>query len=343
MQKREQLEAWKKTVAVLRQLLAGDGDQLWKEDFESTLYRSEMANPWFTRIQVTTVLEGICTMLEESPLEKWMFAYPVNTNAPQNVGIIMAGNIPLAGFHDFLSVLSSGNKVIAKLSSSDQYLLPFIARIFFSFIPGLETRFEVASQLKQIDAVIATGSNNTSRYFEYYFGKMPHVFRKNRNSAAVITGNENEFDIMLLGRDIFTYYGMGCRNVSKLFVPRNYSFNFFFENITSFSEVMQHNKYMNNFDYHQALYLLNRQNFLTNNFLIVIEDKSLSSPVGVMHFEYYDNDEDLNNKLQSVNEELQCVVRKNGTIPFGQAQFPAIDDYADGVDTMTFLASLPEK
>ncbi|MDQ3051109.1 MAG: acyl-CoA reductase [Bacteroidota bacterium] len=340
MQKREQLAAWKQTVEVIQQLLANQRDQQWMEDFENTLYRSEMANPWFTNVQLKTALEGICRLLEEATLEKWMLSYPNNTHSPLNVGIIMAGNIPLAGFHDFLSVLSSGNKVIAKLSASDQYLLPFVARIFFSFIPKMESRFEVASQLKQIDAIIATGSNNTSRYFEYYFGKMPHVFRKNRNSAAIITGTENEFDFMLLGRDIFTYYGMGCRNVSKLFVPRNYSFNLFFENISSFGEVMQHNKYMNNFDYHQALYLLNRQNFLTNNFLIVIEEKALSSPVGVLHFEYYDDEQDLNNKLQSVKEELQCVVGKKGPVHYGQAQFPAIDDYADGFDTMAFLASL---
>jgi len=340
MQKKEQLTAWKQTVNVLEQLLDGTPGQPWQEDFEKTLHQSEMSNPWFTRQEVTIALRGICQMLDEKSLEKWMLSYPANTQQPLKVGIIMAGNIPLAGFHDFISVLSSGNKVMAKLSSSDQYLLPFISRIFFSFMPSLTPMFEVTTQLKNIDAVIATGSNNTSRYFEYYFGKMSHVFRKNRNSAAVISGDENEYDFLLLGRDIFTFYGMGCRNISKFYVPKGYSFNTFFENITTYGTVMSHNKYMNNYDYHQALYLLNRQEFLTNNFLIVLENKALASPVGVLHFEYYENEADLNSKLEAIKDELQCVVSKKGPILPGQTQMPAIDDYADGVDTMEFLSNL---
>ncbi len=340
MQKREQLNAWNQTVEVISQLVAGQTAQPWHEEFEKVLHNSEMANPWFTRSQVLTSLTGICQLLEPAALEQWMFRYPENKNEPLAVGVIMAGNIPLAGFHDFLCILTSGNKVVAKLSGSDQFLLPFVAKIFFSFIPSLRPMLEVAEQLKKIDAVIATGSNNTSRYFEYYFSKIPHIFRKNRNSAAIITGKENEFDFLLLGRDIFTYYGMGCRNVSKLYVPEGYSFNTFFENITAYGELMQHNKYMNNFDYHQALYLLNRQPFLTNNFLIVIENNSLSSPVGVLHFEYYKNEAQLELLLEKVKDEVQCVVSKKGPVLPGQAQFPRIDDYADGVDTMQFLSKI---
>lgn len=340
MQKREQLQAWNQTVEILSQLVAGQPVEHWSDEFEKVLYKSEMANPWFTRNQVITALSGIVRLLDPHALEQWMFRYPENKNTPLKVGVIMAGNIPLAGFHDFLCILTSGNKVFAKLSGSDQYLLPFIAELFFSFIPGMRPMFEITEQLKNIDAVIATGSNNTSRYFEYYFGKMPHIFRKNRNSAAVITGNENEYDFMLLGRDIFTYYGMGCRNVSKLYVPENYSFNTFFENITSYGDLLQHNKYMNNFDYHQALYLLNRQPFLTNNFLIVIENSSLSSPVGVLHYEYYKNEKHLDELLENVKNEVQCLVSKKGPVLPGQAQFPAIDDYADGVDTMQFLGGM---
>jgi len=266
--------------------------------------------------------------------------FACGTHQPVNVGIIMAGNIPLAGFHDFLSVLVSGNRVIAKMSGSDSHLLPFITRILFSFAPGLAGNFGISEQMKNVDAIIATGSNNTSRYFEYYFSKIPHIFRKNRNSAAVLTGDENEFDFLLLGRDIFTYFGMGCRNVSKLYVPENYNFNNFFESITSYGHVMNHNKYMNNFDYHQALYLLNRQPFLTNNFVIVKEEESLSSPVGVLHYEYYSNEKQLESKLAAVKDELQCVVSKKGPVFPGQAQLPAIDDYADGIDTMSFLSAL---
>ena len=340
MTQQEQLQAWNHTLSVIRQLIDGTAEAPLQDEFGKVLHQSEMSNPWFTRKQVLTSLEGICRLLEPESLEKWMLKYPANNQQPLNVGVIMAGNIPLAGFHDFISILSSGNTVVAKLSSSDQHLLPYLARIYFSFIPSLEKRFRVADQLKDIDAVIATGSNNTSRYFEYYFGKKPHIFRKNRNSAAVITGSENEFDYMLLGRDIFTYFGMGCRNVAKLFVPVNYEFKLFFENITSFGDLMMHNKYMNNFDYHQALYLLNRQPFLTNNFVIVIEEKSPSSPIGVLHYEYYNDESDLKAKLQNHKDELQCVVSKNGPVLPGQAQFPAIDDYADGVNTMEFLSNL---
>jgi len=340
MQKRAQLEAWKQTSEVIHQLLSGQTGKPWHEEYEKVLHQSEMANPWFTRLQVTTALKGICHLLEEEALEKWALNYPENNKNPKDVGVIMAGNIPLAGFHDFLAVLLSGNRILAKLSNSDPYLLPFIARIFFSFIPDLKPMFEVREQLRNIDAVIATGSNNTSRYFEYYFGKIPHVFRKNRNSAAILRGDENEFDFMLLGRDIFTYYGLGCRNVSKVYVPQGYSFNYFFENIISFDSVMQHNKYMNNYDYHQALYLLNRQSFLTNNYLIVIEEKSLASPVGVLHFEYFENENDLQSKIAEAEKELQCVVSKKGPVLPGQAQFPAVADFADGLDTMEFLSKM---
>jgi hypothetical protein len=203
-----------------------------------------------------------------------------------------------------------------------------------------ESEFETADRLNDIEAIIATGSNNTGRYFEHYFAKYPHIFRKNRNSAAILTGDENEYDLLLLGRDIFTYYGLGCRNVSKLYVPVNYKFDDFFENQLAYNEVMQHTKYMNNFDYHQALYLLNMQPFLTNNFLILTESSSLASPVSVVHFEYYVDRKILDETILSLENELQCVVSKHGKIPFGQAQFPGVIDYADNIDTMAFLTSL---
>ena len=340
MNPNNQLEAWDQTSKVIKNLISGESESQWNDQFRDTLRRTEISNPWFTHSQVITSLQGICNLLESTSLENWMHSYPVNKKEPLKIGVIMAGNIPLAGFHDFLSVISSGNILLAKLSTSDQYLLPFIADIFFSYYPSAKSLFQPVNQLKDIDAVIATGSNNTSRYFEHYFGKHPHIFRKNRNSVAVISGNENEYDFVLLGRDIFTYFGLGCRNISKFYVPAGYSFNNFFENIVSYSEVMQHNKYMNNFDYHQALYLLNRQDFLTNNFLIVIEEKSLASPVAVLHYEYYENEMELNSKLALQKNELQCVVSKNGPVHPGQTQFPSITDYADGVDTRAFLAGL---
>lgn len=340
MQIKEQLAAWNQTVEILSQLIEGQNDNEWRADFDKMLFQTEISNPWFTKEQVLIALNGICHILEKSSLEKWMNSYEINSGKPFDVGIIAAGNIPMAGFHDFLCVLASGNRAVIKLSGSDQYLIPFVARIFCSFIPDMASMFEMASRLNDVDAIIATGSNNTSRYFEYYFGKKPHVFRKNRNSAAILRGDENEFDFLLLGKDIFTFYGMGCRNVSKLYVPEGYSFNSLFENIASFGSLMQHNKYMNNFDYHQALYLLDRQLFLTNNFLIILEEKALASPVGVLHFEYYAGEAELQSKLELVQDELQCLVSKKGPVLPGRTQMPAIDDYADGVDTMAFLQSI---
>ena len=340
MSRKARLESWKNTADVIRQLLDNSAPEERKQEFETVIRQAEMTNPWFTRKEVLTALEGIYSMLDPESLEQWAARYPEQKDTQKQIGVIMAGNIPLAGFHDFLCTLLSGHHIRIKLSSSDPWLLPYLARIYFSFCPGDENRYTIVTQLREIDAVIATGSNNTSRYFEYYFGKMPHVFRKNRNSAAVLTGSENEYDFLLLGRDIFTYYGMGCRNVSKLFVPEGYDFGEFFKNLISYDVVMQHNKYMNNYDYHQALYLLNRKPFLTNNFLIVTENLMLASPVGVLHYEYYRSKEELEKRLDMQRLELQCVVSKKGPVMPGNTQRPGVGDYADGVDTMAFLATV---
>jgi hypothetical protein len=340
MQGTDQIKAWNEVANELNLLLTESAKSPLQERFEAVARKAEIENPWFTRKQIDTAISGIVKLLEPVKLEEWASKYSLKPTSQKTVGVIMPGNIPLAGFHDFLCVLLSGHKLHAKLSSSDKILLPFIADLFCEKIPSMKSNIEFRDQLKSIDAVIATGSNNTGRYFEYYFGKLPHIFRKNRNSAAIITGKENEFDFVLIGRDIFTYFGLGCRNVSKLYVPEGYKFDDFFAAMMTYSDVLEHNKYMNNHDYHQALYLLNQDYFLTNNFLIIIENNSLSSPVGVLHYETYVDEADLDQKLQDAKNDLQCVVRKGGSIPPGQAQFPAIDDYADGVDTMLFLTKL---
>lgn len=340
MSREVRLKAWKSTADVIRQLLDNTAPENRKQEFETVIRQAEMTNPWFTGIQVLTALEGICRMLDAVEMKTWAASYPEAKESSLKIGVIMAGNIPLAGFHDLLCVLLSGHHIHAKLSSSDPWLIPFISRIYFSFYPDDEKRFSAITQLRDVDAVIATGSNNTSRYFEYYFGKKPHIFRKNRNSAAILNGSENEYDFLLLGRDIFTYYGMGCRNVSKLFVPEGYDFSEFFGNLTGYADVMQHNKYMNNFDYHQALFLLNRKPFLTNNFLIVTEEKMLASPVGVLHYEFYKNQDELAERLEVLEPELQCIVSKKGPVYPGDTQKPGVSDYADNVDTMAFLNTL---
>lgn len=341
MSRTEQIDAWAKVGKELEALSSGSGNSSFQDAFNKTLIRAEQSNAWFTPDSVKTALSGISKMLGPLVLEKWLGSYPEKQLiAPKKVGIIMAGNIPLAGFHDFLCVLLSGHTAVVKQSSSDRFLLPFIAEILFHFAPNLKVQLVFADQLKGIDAIIATGSNNTSRYFEYYFGKLPHIFRKNRNSAAVITGAENEYDLLLLGRDVFTYFGMGCRNVSKLYVPENYSFDELFQSFVPYGDLLRHTKYMNNHDYHQALYLLNNENFLTNNFLIIRHDKALSSPVGVLHYENYTSEKELEQMLESERDLLQCVVRKNSPVSFGQAQFPDVWDYADGIDTMKFLSGI---
>ena len=256
-----------------------------------------------------------------------------------------AGNIPFVGFHDFLCMLISGNNYIGKNASDDTLLLPWIAEELIKIEPKFKERISFVEKLKDMDAVIATGSNNTARYFEYYFSKYPHIIRKNRNAVAVLTGDEPKEELNLLGEDIFRYFGLGCRNVSKLYVPRGYNFNGFFEAMFSYSQVMQHNKYMNNYDYNRAVFLMRQIPFLENNFLIIREDASIPSPISVVHYEFYDEAEKLKENLAEHKEQIQCIVGRD-YIPFGQGQSPALWDYADGVDTMAFLlseGSLPRK
>lgn len=340
MNRTVQIRAWKSVADDLQLLLDNPAKSKWRNRFEEITRRAELANPWFTLDQQRTAFAGIIKLLDPEYFNSWVLKYPSDHKRNCQVGIIMAGNIPMAGFHDLLCVLLSGHTAVAKLSASDKFLLPFITEILVSHLPEIGEKIRFEEQLKTIDAIIATGSNNTSRYFDYYFGKKPHIFRKNRNSVAIIDGSENEYDFVLLGRDIFTYFGLGCRSISKLYVPEGYVFDDLFANLISYNSVMSHSKYMNNYDYHQALYLLNRQAFLTNNFIIITQSDALSSPVGVLFYETYSDEKDLQEKLNAVKDQIQCVVRKNSHTGPGQAQFPLIHEFADGVDTMNFLQNL---
>lgn len=306
------------------------------------IVQAQNKNAWFVKSNSINALKEICNLLELSSLNKLLKAYiglEKEVLAPKVMGIVMAGNIPLVGFHDLLGVLVSGHKAKVRLSSDDSVLIPAITEILFEMYPEFKNQVEYVSQLSGMDAVIATGSSNTARYFDYYFGKYPSLIRKNRNSVAVLNGNESHQELTQLGHDIFDYFGLGCRNASKLYVPEGYSFNSFFEAIESYSNLMEHNKYMNNYDYHRALFLLDGIPFLTNNFLIVRENEAYATPVSVLHYEYYSSLNDLELKLASDKELIQCKVGVNG-LPFGSAQQPDILDYADGVDTMQWLLSL---
>ncbi|MFK8301331.1 acyl-CoA reductase [Capnocytophaga stomatis] len=320
------------------------GNDFHFEKFKETLALAEQQNGWFTPENLQFACSSWAKALTEENINKWLEKYDLENVSPKTVAIIMAGNIPLVGFHDFLSVLVSGHKAIVKLSSDDKVLLPFVASYLQDIEPAWQGKFTFTDErMTNFDAVIATGSNNTARYFEYYFGKKPHIIRKNRNSVAVLTGKETEKEFFELGKDIFTYFGLGCRSVSKVFVPRNYDFDLLFNAIYPFKDIINGQKYANNYDYNKAVYLMSLFKLRENGFLILKEDTNYASPIATLFYEYYDSPEDLKERLQTDSDKIQCVVSKGfmkNEIPFGQTQHPQLWDYADGVDTVTFLTNL---
>lgn len=311
--------------------------------WQLVLTQAIFANQWFTRESIIKSLKGIHFMLQVDEIENWLNKYSqLNWNQNKRIGIIMAGNIPMVGFHDLLCALVSGNIAVVKLSQQDTILMKAAMEELLMVNPEWKDKIEIVERLNNIDKVIATGSNNSSGYFNYYFSKYPHIIRKNRNGIAVLNGNESKDDLQKLGADIFTYFGLGCRNVTKVYVPRDYIFDKLFEALLPYADIANHNKFINNYDYHRAILLLNSDKFLTNDFLIIREDKSFASPVSVLNFEYYDDVNDLAIELHMQREKIQCIVSNEkifNSIPFGTTQKPAIDDYADGVDTMAFLLS----
>ena len=319
-------------------------NDLFYDDFIDLIALSQSHNGWFTSQQVYFSIQSWATALTEQNVLKWISNYNFSNTKSKTVSIILAGNIPLVGFHDFLCVLLSGHKVVAKTSSNDQKLLPFIAKYLVSINTDLSNFIEFADgKLQNFDAVIATGSNNTARYFEYYFKSKPSIIRKNRNSVAVLSGLESKVDLKNLGEDLFRYFGLGCRNVSKLFVPRNYNFDSFFEAIFDFKDCIEYEKYANNYDYNKAVFLMSNYKLLDNGFLIVKEDVSYASPIAAVFFEYYDDLQDVKTKIEIDKDKIQCVVSKlalANAIDFGRTQQPNLWDYADNVDTLDWLISV---
>ncbi len=318
-------------------------NNLFFQPFLDLIQLSQSHNGWYTPEQVYFAIESWSEALTEENLNQWLSTYTFDDSKPKTVGLILAGNIPLVGFHDFLSVLLSGNKVKVKTSSNDQHLLPFLAKYLISVNPELKSDIAfVEGKLENFDAVIATGSNNTARYFEYYFKNKPSIIRKNRNSVAVLIGEETNQDLENLGEDIFRYFGLGCRNVSKLFVPKGYDFTAFFEAIFKYQDIINYEKYANNYDYNKAVFLMSNFKLLDNGFLTIKEDKSYSSPISSVFYEFYDAIEDIQSRLLDDNEQIQCIVSNNliqNSIPFGSTQKPNLWDYADNVDTLKFLNS----
>jgi hypothetical protein len=321
---------------------------LYYNDLQQLIETLNIYNPWFSPANVRNALAAVAENLDKQQLESWIAPYrkQLDVKKPLRVAVIMAGNIPMVGFHDMLCVLISGNRFTGKLSSDDKLLLPFLSKVLISIQPAFGGFIEFTEdRLKGIDAVIATGSNNSARYFEYYFGKYPHIIRKNRNSVAVLTGKESISELRGLGNDVFRYFGLGCRNVSKIFVPKGYDFDVFYSSIVDFGGVTQNNKYMNNYEYNRTVYLMSSDpTLLDNNFLLLKEDASYASPVGMLFYEFYDDINALNIRLRNEEEQIQCIVSASSAVknalPPGTAQCPGLADYADGIDTMKFLTGL---
>ena len=316
-------------------------NDLFFDDFVNLIRLSQSHNGWYTAENVYFSIQSWAKALREDNLNQWLSAYNLEVNKPKKVGLILAGNIPLVGFHDFISVLISGNSVLIKTSSKDQFLLPFLARYISTIEPEFGTKITfVEGKLENFDVVIATGSNNTARYFDYYFKDKPSIIRKTRNSIAVLNGKESTTQLIALGEDIFRYFGLGCRNVSKLFVPKDYSFTAFFEAIFEYQDVIHYEKYANNYDYNKAVFLMSNFKLLDNGFLTLKQDSSHASPISSVFYEFYEDLENLQIRIQSERDEIQCVVSNNlikNSIEFGQTQKPNLWDYADNIDTIAFL------
>jgi len=315
-------------------------------DYASVFSMAQSSNQWFTQANIKKSIEAITLCYtDRAKIEKWLSAYklPENTK-PKILGLLLAGNIPFVGIHDIISGFIAGHKMHLKFSDKDSYLMPFFVKLITEQNPNAEMYFSEVERMYDIDMVIATGSNNTARYFDYYFGKMPNIIRKNRVSVAVLKEDTSIDQLKMLGEDVFSYFGLGCRNISKMYLPTGYKIEKIMEAFEDWKEWVLHNKYKNNFDYNYAIYLLNKVKFFTNGSLITLENESIYSRISCLHFSYYDGIEQIQTELTSLQDELQCIVSnvefpKLQTVEFGATQAPELWDYADGVDTMEFLIS----
>ena len=309
------------------------------EKFAALLRKSEIENSWFTQESQRFALKQWADLLTEENLNHWLSKYKPSHDS-KKVGLILAGNIPMVGFHDVISVILSQHIALIKLSSKDRTILPFLLNKWQEFSEA-ELQYEFVEKLQDFDAVIATGSNNTARYLEYYFKDHLSIIRKNRTSIAVLKGDETPEELQLLAEDIFRYYGLGCRNVTRLFIPQDFVIDGLFENFLNFKEIINHNKYANNYEYNRAIYLLNQERFWDNNFVMLKEDEALFSPLSVINFTRYKNIDEVKSFINENKENIQAIAAKPelglDSIALGEAQNPDLETYADHVDTMQFL------
>lgn len=324
-------------------------NQYFLKEYRICIKDAELFNHWFSEDNLHFALQSWSEALNREQLEAWTIDYDKDffehDRGAKKVAIIMAGNIPLVGLHDLISVLIAGHKALIKPSSDDAKLIPFVCQMLIAIEKDFAAMIELADgQMKDFDAVIATGSDNSSRYFESYFGKYPHIIRKNRSSIAVLSGDESKEELELLGEDIFRYFGLGCRNVSKVYLPQGFEVQQLFEAFYKYSYVGDNNKYGNNYDYNRAIYLMEKHDFLENGFFIIKESENLHAPVSVLHYERYKSLDELEAIIEGQSEKLQCIVseidRFESSVALGQSQKPRLWDYADNVDTLAFLRSL---
>ena len=337
----KQISGLCKLSVYIKEFLEKDPEYFNENDdkFQAILRKSEIENSWFTIENQKFGLNQWANLLTENTIKNWLAKYEV-AKTPKKVGLILAGNIPMVGFHDVISVILSNHTPMIKLSSKDQTMLPFLLSKWNEFSDG-NINYEFVERLTDFEAVIATGSNNTARYLEYYFKDSLSIIRKNRTSVAVLKGDETVEELQLLAEDIFRYFGLGCRNVTRLFIPQDFLIDKIFESFLNFNQVINHHKYANNYEYNRAIYLLNQDRFWDNNFVMLKEDDDLFSPLSVLNFSRYNTIEEVQNFISNNEESIQAIVAKPelglDSIYFGEAQNPGLDTYADKVDTMKFL------
>jgi hypothetical protein len=313
-------------------MLSGD------EEWVQAKHKAAMANSWFTPEHITIAINNIVfQFLQKEKLWPWVSKYNIHIQ-PKKLGIVMAGNIPLVGFHDFLCGFISGHRLHIKPSSKDEVLIKHLLNKLIEWEPAIAEQITVTDLLKNCDAYIATGTNNTARYFEQYFGKYPHIIRQNRTSVAILDGTETEDELKTLADDVFVYFGLGCRNVTQIHVPANYNFSALLNAFSSYQHLMNNHKYKNNYDYYLAIYLLNKVPYLTNNSVLLIENDLPFSNISVLHYSFYTDRKSLLKKLSN-DKNIQSIIGKS-QVPFGKSQQPLLTDYPDGVDTMFFLTHL---
>ncbi len=313
--------------------------------------KASQFNHWFIESNVKKSYAGIAKWLQKETIENWLEKNSSENfwvNKPKNIGVIMAGNIPLVGFHDFLCVLISGNRFVGKTSSRDSFLFAEMLKALQIIEPQIADYVHIEEEfLKDFDAIIATGSNNSARYFEHYFNKVPNIIRRNRNSVGVISADASITDFKALADDIFMYFGLGCRSISKIYLHKSIQISDILPSFEHYSSVNLHNKYSNNYDYNRAIFLMNKVQFFDNGFLLLRNASEIASPVSVLHYQYYSDENLLRNNLSQNTHQIQCIVSDiniwQNEIAFGNAQMPKIDDYADGIDTLKFLAEVSKK